>query len=397
MTTHTPTPSTSSGDKTRKQLITILVLLVLIILLLALFLFLQVSGDRGGDSAAAEGSVSSSSENGDAQVQAQAEKAVVVYKQVLANPAPLQTFVGEVSPGGAMKYALVHLDDGCVPELVLNYGTSAMSAEIDAIGVYGVDENGQEIQFQNSYHDGAASAGGVRRALQRATGQPGMFSFSAERGGRNQEDLLVTRQGNELVETPANPGAGEFEQFNWIPVDNLDVVEAIAAGNDCAPGSGSNGTGADGGNGGNGGPNPTAGQQASGSGSNSDSGSGSQSGALDSDSSATASGANSLTGTVKVFQTRAEVLAYEQRQDPNPGAQDKGPYAILVLDQPTEVTAKLSGQGGPDTRVIEKAVVNPALHNDGEHTTITFADDEYYWPSDPGVPSGIVLENAPRN
>ncbi|MBS5166788.1 hypothetical protein HMPREF2547_03600 [Corynebacterium sp. HMSC055G02] len=395
MTTHTPTPSTSSGDKTRKQLITILVLLVLIILLLALFLFLQVSGERGGDSAAAEGGASSSSENGDAQ--AQAEKAVVVYKQVLANPAPLQTFVGEVSPGGAMKYALVHLDDGCVPELVLNYGTSAMSAEIDAIGVYGVDENGQEIQFQNSYHDGVTSVGGVRRALQRATGQPGMFSFSAERMGRDQEDLLVTRQGNELVETPANPGAGEFEQFNWIPVDNLDVVEAIAAGNDCAPssGSGSNGAGADGGNrgnGGNGGPNPTAGRSASGSGS----GSGSQSGASDSDSSATTSGANSITGTVKVFQTKADVLAYEQRQDPNPGSPDRGPYAILILDQPTEVTAQLSGQNGPETRTIEQAIVNPALHSDGERATITFSDDEYYWPSDPGVPFGIRLEDAPR-
>lgn len=387
MTTHTPTPSTSSGGKTRKQLIAILVLLVLIILLLALFLFLQVSGDRGGDSAAAEGSASSSSENGDAQVQAQAEKAVVVYKQVLANPAPLQTFVGEVSPGGAMKYALVHLDDGCVPELVLNYGTSAMSAEIDAIGVYGVDENGQEIQFQNSYHDGVTSVGGVRRALQRATGQPGMFSFSAERMGRDQEDLLVTRQGNELVETPANPGAGEFEQFNWIPADNLDVVEAIAAGNDCAPGSGSgsNGAGADGGNGGNGGPNPTAGRSASGSGS----GSGSSS-------SSSTSGTNSITGTVKVFQTKADVLAYEQRQDPNPGSPDRGPYAILILDQPTEVTAQLSGQNGPETRTIEQAIVNPALHSDGERATITFSDDEYYWPSDPGVPFGIRLEDAPR-
>ncbi|MDK8506872.1 MAG: hypothetical protein QP890_05480 [Corynebacterium amycolatum] len=387
MTTHTPTPSTSSGGKTRKQLIAILVLLVLIILLLALFLFLQVSGERGGDSAAAEGGASSSSENGDAQVQAQAEKAVVVYKQVLANPAPLQTFVGEVSPGGAMKYALVHLDDGCVPELVLNYGTSAMSAEIDAIGVYGVDENGQEIQFQNSYHDGVTSVGGVRRALQRATGQPGMFSFSAERMGRDQEDLLVTRQGNELVETPANPGAGEFEQFNWIPADNLDVVEAIAAGNDCAPGSGSgsNGAGADGGNGGNGGPNPTAGRSASGSGS----GSGSSS-------SSSTSGTNSITGTVKVFQTKADVLAYEQRQDPNPGSPDRGPYAILILDQPTEVTAQLSGQNGPETRTIEQAIVNPALHRDGERATITFSDDEYYWPSDPGVPFGIRLEDAPR-
>ncbi|MBC6831198.1 hypothetical protein CRD16_01740 [Corynebacterium sp. LK29] len=397
MTTHTPTPSTSSGDKTRKQLITILVLLVLIILLLALFLFLQVSGDRGGDSAAAEGSVSSSSENGDAQVQAQAEKAVVVYKQVLANPAPLQTFVGEVSPGGAMKYALVHLDDGCVPELVLNYGTSAMSAEIDAIGVYGVDENGQEIQFQNSYHDGVTSVGGVRRALQRATGQPGMFSFSAERGGRNQEDLLVTRQGNELVETPANPGSGEFEQFNWIPADNLDVVEAIAAGNDCAPssGSGSNGAGADGGNGGNGGPNPTAGQQASGSGA----GSGSQSGASDSSSLGSSngtSGQQTVTGTVKVFQNRAEVLAYQQREDPNPHLADDRHFAILVLDQPTEVTATLAGSNETETRTIGHVVINPNRHSDGERAMISFSADEKYWPSDTGIPFGLAVEDGAK-
>lgn len=387
MTTHTPTPSTSSGGKTRKQLIAILVLLVLIILLLALFLFLQVSGDRGGDSAAAEGGASSSRENGDAQVQAQAEKAVVVYKQVLANPAPLQTFVGEVSPGGAMKYALVHLDDGCVPELVLNYGTSAMSAEIDAIGVYGVDENGQEIQFQNSYHDGVTSVGGVRRALQRATGQPGMFSFSAERMGRDQEDLLVTRQGNELVETPANPGAGEFEQFNWIPVDNLDVVEAIAAGNDCAPGSGSNGTGADGGNGGNGGPNPTAGQQASGSGASDSSSLGSSNGT---------SGQQTVTGTVKVFQNRAEVLAYQQREDPNPHLADDRHFAILVLDQPTEVTATLAGSNETETRTIGHVVINPNRHSDGERATISFSADEKYWPSDTGIPFGLAVEDGAK-
>ncbi|UVE01086.1 hypothetical protein [Corynebacterium amycolatum] len=403
MTTHTPTPSTSSGGKTRKQLIAILVLLVLIILLLALFLFLQVSGDRGGDSAAAEGSASSSSENGDAQVQAQAEKAVVVYKQVLANPAPLQTFVGEVSPGGAMKYALVHLDDGCVPELVLNYGTSAMSAEIDAIGVYGVDENGQEIQFQNSYHDGVTSVGGVRRALQRATGQPGMFSFSAERMGRDQEDLLVTRQGDELVETPANPGVGEFEQFDWIPADNLDIVEAIAAGNDCAPGSGAaagagaDGSGADGANGGNGGPNPTAGQQAAGSGAGSSSGS--QSGASDTSSQGSSngtSGQQTVTGTVKIFQNRAEVLAYQQRQDPNPHIAGDRQFAILVLDQPTDVTAKLAGSNESETRTIDHVVINPNLHSDGEKATISFSTDKTYWPSDTGIPFGLAVEDGAK-
>lgn len=402
----TPMPPNNTGDKTRKQLITILVLLVLIILAMVVFLFVKMSSDRGGDSGVAEASGSSSSENGDAQVQAQAEKAVVVYKQVLANPAPLQTFVGEVSPGGAMKYALVHLDDGCVPELVLNYGTSAMSAEIDAIGVYGVDENGQEIQFQNSYHDGASSTGGVRRALQRATGQPGMFSFSAERGGRNQEDLLVTRQGNELVETPANPGAGEFEQFNWIPADNLDIVEAIAAGNDCAPGSGSgsgagagaDGSGADGASGANGGPNPTAGQQAAGSGSGSDSGSGSQSGASDTGSSSSngTSGQQTVTGTVKIFQNRAEVLAYQQREDPNPHLADDRQFAILVLDQPTEVTAKLAGSNESETRTIDHVVINPNLHSDGEKATISFSTDKTYWPSDTGIPFGLAVEDGAK-
>ncbi|MDK7237770.1 hypothetical protein QP460_010270 [Corynebacterium amycolatum] len=405
----TPMPPNNTGDKTRKQLITILVLLVLIILAMAVFLIAKISGDRSGGSAVAESSVPSSSENGDAQgqekspAQVQAEKAVVVYKQVLANPAPLQAFVGEVSPGGAMKYALVHLDDGCVPELVLNYGTSAMSAEIDAIGVYGVDENGQEIQFQNSYHDGAASAGGVRRALQRATGQPGMFSFSAERMGRDQEDLLVTRQGNELVETPANPGAGEFEQFNWIPADNLDIVEAIAAGNDCAPGSGSglngaDGSGADGADGANGGPNPTVGQQAEGSGSNSDSGSGSQSGASDTGSSSSngTSGQQTVTGTVKIFQNRAEVLAYQQREDPNPHLADDRQFAILVLDQPTDVTAKLAGSNESETRTIDHVVINPNLHSDGEKATISFSTDKTYWPSDTGIPFGLAVEDGAK-
>lgn len=399
-----PMPPNNTGDKTRKQLITILVLLVLIILAMVVFLFVKMSSDRGGDSGVAEGSVSSSSENGDAQVQVQAEKAVVVYKQVLANPAPLQTFVGEVSPGGAMKYALVHLDDGCVPELVLNYGTSAMSAEIDAIGVYGIDENGQEIQFQNSYHNGVTSTGGVRRALQRATGQPGMFSFSAERMGRDQEDLLVTRQGNELVETPANPGAGEFEQFNWIPADNLDIVEAIAAGSDCAPGSGSgagagaDGSGVDGASGANGGPNPTAGQQAAGSGSNSDSGSGSQSGASDTGSSSSngTSGQQTVTGTVKIFQNRAEVLAYQQREDPNPHLADDRQFAILVLDQPTEVTAKLAGSNESETRTIDHVVINPNLHSDGEKATISFSTDKTYWPSDTGIPFGLAVEDGAK-
>lgn len=182
-----------------------------------------------------------------------------------------------------------------------------------------------------------------------------------------------------------------FLQISGDRNSQVEAVEGSVSSSSESNAVAADDSGAGGSVGDDGGPNPTAGQQAAGT------DSGAQPEASDSVSSEATSGTNSLTGTVKVFQTRAEALAYEQRQEPNPGAQDKGPYAILILDQPTKVTAKLAGPGELDTREIKTAVINPALHNDGEHTTITFAEDEYYWPPDVGVPSGIVLENAPRN
>lgn len=146
-----------------------------------------------------------------------------------------------------------------------------------------------------------------------------------------------------------------------------------------------------------GGPNPTAGQQASGSGSDS----GSQSGASDSDSSPQGSsngtsGQQTVTGTVKVFQNRAEVLAYQQREDPNPHTADNRQFAILVLDQPTEVTAKLAGSNETETRTIDHVVINPNRHSDGERATISFSTDKTYWPSDTGIPFGLAVEDGAK-
>lgn len=99
---------------------------------------------------------------------------------------------------------------------------------------------------------------------------------------------------------------------------------------------------------------------------------------------------------MKVFQNRAEVLAYQQREDPNPHTADNRQFAILVLDQPTEVTATLAGSNETETRTIDHVVINPNRHSDGERATISFSADEKYWPSDTGIPFGLAVEDGAK-
>lgn len=375
-----PTPSPDTGDKTRKLLIAVLVLLVLV-LVLALFLIVRIAGDRNGGSGADGGGQASSSEGGAAQTPE--ERAVAAYKEVLANPEPLQTDLGEETPSGVLRYALVHLDDGNVPELLLNYGSSLVSPDMAAIVVYGVDDDGRKIQFPNAYYDGIGSNGAEVRVTLRATRQPGMFSAKSLLLEDVHEQMQVTRQGNELVEQPAEPEVDEFEQLTWTPADDLGAIEAIADG-DGAQGSGSGGAGADGADGG---PNPTPGQRAPGE----RPGSGSSS----EESRNAASGEQTVTGTVKIFRNRAEVADYQQLPDPNPSTPDNRKFAILVLDEPTDVTAKVVG-GGSETRTVEHVVINPDRHDDGEKVTITFSADDTYWPSDTGIPFGLAVEDGAK-
>lgn len=370
-----PTPSPDTGDKTRKLLIAVLVLLVLV-LVLALFLIVRIAGD-GADG----GGQASSSEGGAAQTPE--ERAVAAYKEVLANPEPLQTDLGEETPSGVLRYALVHLDDGNVPELLLNYGSSLVSPDMAAIVVYGVDDDGRKIQFPNAYYDGIGSNGAEVRVTLRATRQPGMFSAKSLLLEDVHEQMQVTRQGNELVEQPAEPEVDEFEQLTWTPADDLGAIEAIADGG-AAQGSDSDGAGADGADGG---PNPTPGQRAPGE----RPGSGSSS----EESRNAASGEQTVTGTVKIFRNRAEVADYQQLPDPNPSTPDNRKFAILVLDEPTDVTARVVG-GGSETRTVEHVVINPDRHDDGEKATITFSADDTYWPSDTGIPFGLAVEDGAK-
>lgn len=294
-------------------------------------------------------------------------------------------------PGSETKYALVHLDAGCVPELVVNYGPHIEGSEINAIGVFGVDENGEQVSFTKSYLDGVASAGGARRAVQRAVNQSGMYYFQAE-AMRGSVDALVKRQGRELFDEPANPEPGEFTPFEWISIQQLDVVEAIAGGTDCAPGAGAEGTvsgnsvEAAGGQG----PKPTAGANVPvPPPSDYASRSGSGSSGYEDESSGDGTKKTTFTGTVRIFQTDDDLVAYQGIRNPNPGS-NMGPYVMLILDSPMQVTAEKSGkQGHFITRSANMLLLDSgadATGTDGERKTVTYSAGELYWQSDTSLP-----------
>nr|WP_120492795.1 hypothetical protein [Corynebacterium lactis] len=395
-----PKSAPNPADKTRKQLIAIIVLLVLIIAMFGVILTLKVSRDRAG--VAAEQGASSTSGGGAAAGNGASEetvkKVVTVYKEVLANPNPsVRSSEFSVAPleiGAETSYALVDLNSDCVPELLLNYGPQPPLHEISVVGIFGVDDAGQKVDFGKLYHDGVAGAGGARFSLQQADDGRGLLYHYGS--ARDPHTMRITRDGSQISEAP---DSATGQQISWTPSGDTNPLDQLGTSPNCeGAGSGSSGSGgqplADG-------PNPTAGAGASGRGGGAGAGSGANTvgnSMYDTQKPADESQryvTQTVTGTVKIFQTQEEVLAFEQRANPNPGT-SKGPFAVLILDQPKEVTAYLAGgERRLETRTVKKVVVNPDNYTDGQRVTISFIPDETQWPSSPDVPGGLRVEDIP--
>lgn len=351
------TPATTR----QKQLRIIAALMALIVLFLAILLVVLMRG--GGADSSASG-----------KQPEQAKQVVKVYKEVLATPTPLESREhGQIQPpaGDKLKYALVHLDDDCVPELLINYGPINEVGEIDGIGVFGLNAQGERIQLGDMYHDGVASAGGTRASLQRSVNGPGMY-YTSGLAMRGVDTVLVKRNGDELIETPVE-GFGDSEPFNWIPASNAGEIDAAMNAGCEIPGVGTN-----------------YGQESSASASESASESSSEESEAPS-----APGVQKLTGTVKIIQTDAEMAAYQGVVDPNARyGYEGGPYAVLILDTPTSVSGyRASNQQelvtGDATMVSLESGYNwTGQYSDGQRLTIEGTWRDFWWQSDTGLPMG---------
>lgn len=108
---------------------------------------------------------------------------------------------------------------------------------------------------------------------------------------------------------------------------------------------------------------------------------------------AKAAGKTVLPGTIRIFETDAQMTDFQGIQSPNAGGYECGPYAVFAFDSTAYVTAG-HGDGSPGSSSESASMVLLAQGSDvdawtsydGKH--VTCALGAMWWPSDTGLPLG---------
>lgn len=108
---------------------------------------------------------------------------------------------------------------------------------------------------------------------------------------------------------------------------------------------------------------------------------------------AKAAGKTVLPGTIRIFETDAQMTDFQGIQNPNAGGYECGPYAVFAFDSTAYVTAG-HGDGSPGSSSESASMVLLAQGSDvdawtsydGKH--VTCALGAMWWPSDTGLPLG---------
>lgn len=108
---------------------------------------------------------------------------------------------------------------------------------------------------------------------------------------------------------------------------------------------------------------------------------------------AKAAGKTVLPGTIRIFETDAQMTDFQRIQNPNAGGYECGPYAVFAFDSTAYVTAG-HGDGSPGSSSKSASMVLLAQGSDvdawtsydGKH--VTCALGAMWWPSDTGLPLG---------
>lgn len=108
---------------------------------------------------------------------------------------------------------------------------------------------------------------------------------------------------------------------------------------------------------------------------------------------AKAAGKTVLPGTIRIFETDAQMTDFQGIQNPNAGGYECGPYAVFAFDSTAYVTAG-HGDGSPGSSSESASMVLLAQGSDvdawtsydGKHVTCPLG--AMWWPSDTGLPLG---------
>lgn len=139
-------------------------------------------------------------------------------------------------PTGEFEYALVDITADGKPELLVK----AIGSEFGAVRVLAASEDDSElIEAQKIFHEGAASAGGARMALEASANNDALFETSGQSASGQTTTTAWEFDGAEMQESGQTwdyrsdqvPGdlEGVTVPIDWVSVDDRSGVDAIGA------------------------------------------------------------------------------------------------------------------------------------------------------------------------
>lgn len=176
-------------------------------------------------------------------------------------------------PTGNVEYALADITADGTPELLVK----AVGTEFSAVrALVATDDRSGLIEPEETFQEGAASAGGSRMALEASTDGDGLFATSGQSASGQTTTTHWEFDGAEMQESGQSweyridqvPGDLESAQetIDWISADDRSAVDGIDGIDGTASGGEEDGTGS------GSGPQPTQGADADGAGSGSEDG-----------------------------------------------------------------------------------------------------------------------------
>lgn len=281
---------------------------------------------------------------------AEAADPVAGFAAVLDSPPTMpEDRTSRFHPTGTHSYAIVEATGDDTPDMLLRID----GTEFSRVLLYTLDSAGQPVASRDYLIDGAAGAGGSRARVLASDSGAGVYEISYQSINREGTSRLFRLEGRSLVAAEEQTVEALSTPPDHVEITWLDVSDRGA---DAARGTR---------------PSPALGAAPA------------------------ASHGVSYTGTV-VEKSTSEVM--QGRPSPN-GEPESNRYYLLELDAPTDATAKLSG-GGWDTRTITAVSLGRKDKYDddsaewlplvGKRVTVAPAKPQEYWPSDTGLPLGML-------
>ena len=341
--------------------------------LLAAVLVLGMTGCAGNQLAGSDATSAESAPEQQEQPEetSTAQLAAAAYREVLADPVFYCQLDKELVPDPVtFSYALVNMDDGDTPQLLVRATSAAkIWSGMEPIRVFSYDaESNELIAPAYDIQSGTASGGGYRGGITYSPYGKGLLHSQISSGtGEGYQNRITLSDGN-ITETflaaidlgsdsvLSKLVADAFLDIPWVDASDSSALDTLEANEWQSTVTGTP-------------PDATAAAQNA--------------------------GLSVFTGTVRILDVQG-VVDLQGQPDPNPGIEESSDYVVLDLGSEQQIYAVNGDGDGFSTRSTSMILLDHTGNDrlweglDGKQTTIALDPTLIGWQSDASLPLGAL-------